>query len=702
MNARSMMQGKRHSTMDNELIGKVQLDYSHYSGEDIYSDGSVEDELLDIVRSYSKLEYPKIIEEKASWPILYHLSVQRENIVDWLPIDRSMKILEVGSGCGAITGSLARRAGRVDCVDLSRRRSLINAYRHDDCDNVTIRVGNFTDYEPELDDDYDYILLIGVFEYGRSYIGTDTPYEDFLKILSRHVAAKGRIVMAIENRYGLKYWAGCAEDHLGTYFSSIECYKDGGGVRTFSRKALTEFASLAGFDDVHFYYPYPDYKFMTTLFSDRRLPDKGELCNNMRNFDRDRLLLFDEKAAFDGLLDEDQFPFFSNSYLMVIGSRPETDYIRYSNDRADEYAICTEISGRRVLKRALDPEAGRTHIANMRKNYELLSGRYEGSMLRICPCRLSEDGVSVEFDLIEGRPLSEIFDDFVRKGDDEGFAGLFAEYVKRIGYGEDKAVADLDLVFSNILTPPDYMNEPWTVIDYEWTEYKQIPVRELAFRALYCYLLEDEERNKFNYELIISSLRLTPDEAEGLRDREAAFQKEVTGRHLAMGELRNLIGGAIQPVDKPGVDAAGMALKRSVQIYTDTGRGFNEDESYFISESYDRSGNISFDISVESKAVRVRIDPVMDHCMTTLKAVSLNGEDLDLSDNKRIYVNGRKIPADNGVLLIFYYDDPCIVIEVKDKVRSTGNNMHIEMNTAIVPGEMISALKKEVSKRFRF
>lgn len=31
-----------------------------------------------------------------------------------------MKVLEIGSGCGAITGSLAQKAGSVTCVDLSK------------------------------------------------------------------------------------------------------------------------------------------------------------------------------------------------------------------------------------------------------------------------------------------------------------------------------------------------------------------------------------------------------------------------------------------------------------------------------------------------------------------------------------------------------------------------------------------------------
>ena len=62
-----------------------------------------------------------------------------------LPIKKTDKVLEVGSGCGAITGALSRKAGSVTCVDLSKKRSMINAYRHSESENVTIHIGNFTD-----------------------------------------------------------------------------------------------------------------------------------------------------------------------------------------------------------------------------------------------------------------------------------------------------------------------------------------------------------------------------------------------------------------------------------------------------------------------------------------------------------------------------------------------------------------------------
>ena len=61
-----------------EKIGKIKLDLTKYPGEDLYCDGEVEDELLAIARYCAEVEYRRIIEERKSWEILYHLSPLRE------------------------------------------------------------------------------------------------------------------------------------------------------------------------------------------------------------------------------------------------------------------------------------------------------------------------------------------------------------------------------------------------------------------------------------------------------------------------------------------------------------------------------------------------------------------------------------------------------------------------------------------------
>ncbi|HGT1706672.1 TPA: class I SAM-dependent methyltransferase, partial [Clostridioides difficile] len=275
-----------------KYIGNIKLNFDFYKGNDLYSDGVVEDELLDIVKNYS--EYEDIIKERKEWPIIYHLSKIRENIIEWIPINKTDNVLEVGSGCGAITGILSKKAKQVDCIELSQKRSYINAYRNKSKSNINIFVGNFEDIEKNMTEKYDYITLIGVFEYAESYINSKKPYIEFLRIVKKHLKKNGKIIIAIENRLGLKYWAGCKEDHLGTYFEGLEGYREDKGIKTFSKNELEDIFKLVGFYKYNFYYPYPDYKLPITIYSDEYLPKLGELNNNFRNFDLDRVVTFNE------------------------------------------------------------------------------------------------------------------------------------------------------------------------------------------------------------------------------------------------------------------------------------------------------------------------------------------------------------------------------------------------------------------------
>ena len=87
-----------------ERIGNIELDYTYYPGEDIYSDGPIEDELLEIAKSCTESELNAEIARRKSWPVLYHFSHIRQNILEWVPFRKTDRVLEIGSGCGAITG----------------------------------------------------------------------------------------------------------------------------------------------------------------------------------------------------------------------------------------------------------------------------------------------------------------------------------------------------------------------------------------------------------------------------------------------------------------------------------------------------------------------------------------------------------------------------------------------------------------------
>lgn len=673
-----------------ESIGQVSLNYDYYPGQDLYSDGDIEDALLEIVRSNPREAYQNVIEKSGSWPILYHLSEIRGNIVDFLPISKNDRVLEIGSGCGAITQKLAEKAKSVTCVDLSARRSIINANRNDDRDNISIYVGNFNDIEPNLDDDFDYVMLIGVFEYGASYIPTETPYEDFLRIIMKHVHKNGRIVIAIENKFGLKYWGGCLEDHNGEFFSSLEGYPKGGSARTFTRKGLEKIFRTCGAKDYHFFYPYPDYKLPHTIYSDKRLPHIGELSDNRRALDRNRMVLFDESRVFDSTVEDDLFPLFANSYLAIIGPDIDTHFVKYSNDRKEEYVIKTVIDENEVIKEPLNTSAAE-HVANMQRYCSLLKQRYSGSNLRINQCTVDEDQ-RAHFPIEKGRTLEEIMDEALFSGKIDEFNRLFKKYYELISYNSGVEITDYDLIFANILVDED----DWTVIDYEWSYEKKMDDRRVAFRSLYCYLLEDERRNCLDLEFALNLLGLTEDDCEDFREKEWEFQKEITGNRKSLGEINATIGTNSLDVQKLFKSELKRIIDERIQVYYDFGSGFSEENSKYVPDVYESRNHVVTDIDFDGNTRCMRIDPADTECIVKINELLLNG--VNILDNKKVLeTNGKALKYGTYA---FTTKDPNIVIKLNEVLIKGENRLHVDMEVTPVSADMASDISNSIKKLF--
>ena len=301
-----------------QSIGGVLLNLTYWLGEDRYSDGNIEDEILSFVKDNPPSVYEDYISSRRDWAVLYHLSYLRQNILAGVGINKDDTVLEIGAGMGAITGKLCELAKDVTCVELSKRRSLVNAYRHRDCGNLKVFVGDFQTVEPHLAGEFDVVTLIGVFEYASSYINYEKPYHEFLRIAMRHLKPGGRLYIAIENRLGLKYFAGCREDHVDRNFEGIEGYTNTNRAVTFSREEFENLFAECGITDYCFMYPYPDYKFPMQIFTDDWLPKSGDLTMNLMNMDQSRYMLFDEAKAYDSFVGMDYFKTFSNSFLIEI------------------------------------------------------------------------------------------------------------------------------------------------------------------------------------------------------------------------------------------------------------------------------------------------------------------------------------------------------------------------------------------------
>lgn len=270
-------------------------------------------ELYDIVERHDGGGYEDVISAEASYPYLYHLSAIRQNLIDWIPIDKKAHVLERNAECGALTGKLLEKAGTVTCVTEDVKAASIIRMRYKAMEEQLTVLEEAEYAKQDASKKYDVILLVGSF----------FKYQGELAKLRAMLAAGGRLIVADANRMGLKYFAGCAEEYRGTYFSGIEGYEAAGAEkeqpRCYSKSEYTKLLQTAGFKRFRFYYPYPDYKFPHTIYSDEWFPKEGELGDNRRNFERDRLQLFNEQKVYDSLIAEGLFGAFSNSYLIEAG-----------------------------------------------------------------------------------------------------------------------------------------------------------------------------------------------------------------------------------------------------------------------------------------------------------------------------------------------------------------------------------------------
>ena len=233
---------------------------------------------------------------------------------------KNASVLEIGAGMGAITSTLCQKAGRVVCVELSKRRASAIANRNQTCENLEIIVGNLNDVT--FNEKFDYITLVGVLEYANLYTYTENPYVDFLNSIQKFLKKDGKLLIAIENKFGMKYFAGAPEDHSCIKYDGIIGYpQKNRSAMTFGKQELKNLLAEVGLKYTKFYYPLPDYKLPNIVFSDDYLPNEKTIQNYMVYYYEGTKIEFDEKLAYQQAIKNGVFDIFANSFLVEASSK---------------------------------------------------------------------------------------------------------------------------------------------------------------------------------------------------------------------------------------------------------------------------------------------------------------------------------------------------------------------------------------------
>ncbi len=463
------------------------INYDYYKGITKYDDGNVENELLSFYDGKINLDLNRD-------DIFYVLTDIRENIINWYPFKKNSEVLEIGGGTGPITGVLCRKAKHVVSVENSKRRAEIIYKRNAKYENLDVYAGNFQDVQ--YNQKFDYIVLVGVFEYTKIFFDTKNPFEDFLNSLKKMLNKNGKIIIAIENRYGIKYFSGVTEDHYAKKYIGLKGYENL-NIQTFGKGEWINLLNKCGLKNYKFYYPFPDYKMPFYIFSDKRKPLATETEKlNIFNYGPE-IYDYDYRKILNGIIENNMFDFFSNSFFIEIAKDEtnlcEIDFAKIQTNRSNNYKHITYISGNKIWKEPIyDGKYGLENLLEIHK-------KLKKSNLNIANIECVKSKYFIE--KIQGELLSEqIYSNF-KKNDKDKIYDLIDKFYKYLVNNSvlkkfTNPLSDdykkiwnkvnimnfslLDLNMSNVI----YNDNKFYLFDQEFMSDKEIPLEYIFYFSI--------------------------------------------------------------------------------------------------------------------------------------------------------------------------------------------------------------------------
>lgn len=537
-----------------------------------YTDGdATEAEIHRIVRSardrsVSSFELERSIRD---WPTEYHLSRARTNLLRPFQLNRFDSVLEIGSGCGAITRYLGENCRRVTALEGSANRAAIVRDRCADLKNVTCVCSNLQDVR--FAERFDLVVVIGVLEYaGKFLAGHADPWQHFLDRVHSAMAPGGACILAIENQLGIKYFGGAPEDHTSRSFEGLEGYYPGTQVRTFGRAELIRRFEDAGLTP-RLFLPFPDYKLPRLILNAEASADLG--LAQWLDLGRDRLP-FADPLVMTEIEKNGLFADLANSFLVIATHRgdPAPEYnwdaAYYSINRRRRFQTETRLERagpRHVVKksRLIPAEAEDPNGAVVQNLQSRPFVRGEKLSLRMLRALRREDQPGeVEFTKLMVR-----WRDFLQMQAN----GTHGHQATLPAHAVDYTPFNL-IVVGDDLQPID---EEWTVQD------GPVTVGWVLFRGLYwllvstwasirCRRIQPGAWGPFVEDVFVRlGYRLTSAEMTHFAERESAFQESVlesrSRQDMTQAILSNL--GPMSRVGRLGRSAThhGMEMARRLR-----------------------------------------------------------------------------------------------------------------------------------------
>lgn len=397
--------------------------------------------------------YDEILKTDNRWEVFYHLSSMRLSLFNWYEFDSGAELLEIGAGLGALTGLFCNACNKVTVVEKSLARASTICERYADKDNLDIYAGDIR--KMNFERKFDYIIAVGILGMIAEGAADNEYYAEFLGSLKNFLKKEGKLLIAVENRFGIRYFCGYEDPYTGFPFSGINNYPRGTKGRGFSRKEIENIIKLGGFSKHKFYYPYPDYQLPQLIYTDSYLLGENISERLMPYYLHNDTLLAYENDLYADLSENGVLPFFANSYLVeciMEGATSNVIYAALTTDRGEQHGFATTIlENGTVKKKALYPK-GRLELE--RFYHHILD--IQKHCVNVVPHNM-ENGCII-MPRIECMPFSDQLKDIILKGKEKIFSVFDQLYECILNSSEHIPTEE------NSLMTPETLELPWGII----------------------------------------------------------------------------------------------------------------------------------------------------------------------------------------------------------------------------------------------
>lgn len=319
------------------------LEFEYHERADGYiyvNEDRLEEEIKTIITEdidVETLEVPEQISREA----YLCLTKKREHILKWYNFNKDASILEIGGGYGELTEYLCSHLGQVTCYERKAERIEIIKMRCKKYKNLNCCSGYLE--SQKWREKFDYILIHDIFALSRKFFKSDNADAEMLNFLLSYLHPEGKLLLMIENRLGLKYFAGAAEEYSTKFFWGLNSYDEDERRRTFSKGELNDILQRCNLPYVNWFYPYPSLEYPLEIYTDK-IMDKIVYGISKPDYEivADRYQYFDEQRMFYTLHKEGIGNKFVNAFFVECSMTITAKQIVFADLENDIYVMENE------------------------------------------------------------------------------------------------------------------------------------------------------------------------------------------------------------------------------------------------------------------------------------------------------------------------------------------------------------------------